>query len=210
MQKSSNTGRISCSCCRISAADAKQQRQQKFTSADYNRHVTAILREGTFIFGRFFFWYINCKWFRFLFSIMRLLKPLKRAPISQGTLLIRIFAPIHTTLNSSFANLAFLSHFSNKIERFFSDDLLATSHKSEPTHVYEPSVSDAWAFDDTNPLRNAEIVTDKEALRQYEAALDRMMEKVEDCRKLIYYQFVEHLKSKPQILNEKRKCEFIE
>ncbi|KAI6186618.1 hypothetical protein M3Y98_00152200 [Aphelenchoides besseyi] len=60
------------------------------------------------------------------------------------------------------------------------EDPYDASKPSAPPHVFEPSCSDSWAYDDENPLRNAGFLTEKEIVRQHDAALGRMLENVQE------------------------------
>lgn len=50
-------------------------------------------------------------------------------------------------------------------------------------------------------------MTEKEILQQYNAALSRMIEKVDNMRSSIHSRYKEHLKKKSSIMEEQKKCE---
>ncbi|KAI6213579.1 hypothetical protein M3Y94_00166600 [Aphelenchoides besseyi] len=89
------------------------------------------------------------------------------------------------------------------------EDPYDASKPSAPPHVFEPSCSDSWAYDDENPLRNAGFLTEKEIVRQHDAALGRMLENVQEIRAMLRIRFIEHLKTKPSILEEKKKFKLV-
>jgi len=86
-----------------------------------------------------------------------------------------------------------------------SEDVLLSSKRSLPSHVFEPCCSDSAAFSEDNPLRFAGLMTDKEIVQQYNAALGRMINKVNDMRFIIHSRYMEHLKKKSAVTDERKK-----
>jgi hypothetical protein len=72
--------------------------------------------------------------------------------------------------------------------------------------MFEACCSDSAAFSEDNPLRHAGYLTDKEISQQYNAAIGRMINKVNDMRYIIYTRYMEHLKKKSEVNVERKKC----
>jgi hypothetical protein len=99
-----------------------------------------------------------------------------------------------------FLNFHFLNFFLN-----FSEPASISSKRSIPSHVFEPCCSVSTS--EENPLRNAVYMTDKEIVQQYNAALGRMINKVNNMRFIIHSRYAEHLKKKAAVKEERKKCE---
>lgn len=98
-----------------------------------------------------------------------------------------------------FVNCLFTVLFSENV-------LLSSKNRTIASHVFEPCCSESGAFSGENPIRSALYMTDKEIVQQYSAAIGRMINKVNDMRFIIYSRYIEHLKKKPAVKAEQKKC----